>query len=157
PGCTDKVENGDETDVDCGGGTCPQCADGKMCIIGTDCTSGNCATKVCAPAATCNDMKKNGAQTDVDCGGGTCPPCAGGKLCMLPGRGAAGECSNGICTGLKLKLGFGAAMAYGGGSVLWSIDAGDLNGDGKLDLAVADISAASTLTLLGKGDGTFGA
>ena len=27
PTCTDKKKNGQETDVDCGGGTCPKCAD----------------------------------------------------------------------------------------------------------------------------------
>ena len=29
PTCTDKKLNGAETDVDCGGGTCPKCANAK--------------------------------------------------------------------------------------------------------------------------------
>jgi hypothetical protein len=41
--CSDKVKNGQETDVDCGGNTgCPQCAGGKMCLIDSDCKSTVC-------------------------------------------------------------------------------------------------------------------
>ena len=31
-----------ETDVDCGGPTCPPCATGKNCLANSDCISGNC-------------------------------------------------------------------------------------------------------------------
>jgi FG-GAP-like repeat/Putative Ig domain/FG-GAP repeat len=41
------------------------------------------------------------------------------------------------------------------GQSLSAIVAGDFNGDGKLDLAVADAGASSVLVLLGNGDGTF--
>ncbi|HEX6838746.1 MAG TPA: hypothetical protein VF334_19345, partial [Polyangia bacterium] len=37
PTCSDKVQNGLETDVDCGGGTCPQCPDGSGCKVNSDC------------------------------------------------------------------------------------------------------------------------
>ena len=40
PTCTDKIKNGAETDMDCGGGTCPKCADTKKCSAPTDCNSG---------------------------------------------------------------------------------------------------------------------
>jgi hypothetical protein len=83
--CTDSKQNQNETDVDCGGGTCPNaCDDGLKCIAGTDCKSG-----VCKPSATmgmpntcqvptCTDGVKNGDEADVDCGGpvSMCPPCA---------------------------------------------------------------------------------
>ena len=46
PTCTDSKKNGAETDVDCGGGTCPACANTKECKANTDCTSGNCDTTV---------------------------------------------------------------------------------------------------------------
>jgi len=38
--CFDEYPNGDETDVDCGGGTCDGCADGQGCGIDTDCGPG---------------------------------------------------------------------------------------------------------------------
>jgi hypothetical protein len=41
------------------------------------------------------------------------------------------------------------------GSDPWAIVAADFNGDGKLDLAVANIQGASLTILLGNGDGTF--
>jgi len=47
PSCTDGIKNGTETDIDCGGGTCPTCATGKMCATGADCTSGICSGGQC--------------------------------------------------------------------------------------------------------------
>lgn len=53
PFCTDKVKNGTETDVDCGGSCTTHCANGKACAVDKDCQSGNCArefaTHVCEP------------------------------------------------------------------------------------------------------------
>jgi hypothetical protein len=43
----DAVQNGDETDVDCGGPTCPKCAQGQVCDVNNDCASGSCAGGVC--------------------------------------------------------------------------------------------------------------
>ncbi len=95
PTCMDGAKNGTESDVDCGGATCPKCANGKVCGVGGDCSSGNCAGGVCAPPApTCVDGLKNGTESDVDCGGAACPKCANGKTC-----GAGGDCSSGNCTG----------------------------------------------------------
>ncbi len=48
PTCTDGVQNGNETGVDCGGD--------------------------CAPCPTCDDGIQNGNETGVDCGG-DCDPC----------------------------------------------------------------------------------
>lgn len=53
PTCSDGIQNGDETGVDCGG-SCPPCA------------------------PTCSDGIQNGDETGVDCGGSSCPPCSGG-------------------------------------------------------------------------------
>jgi hypothetical protein len=47
--CLDGLENGDETDVDCGGGTCPACVLGRACAQNTDCIIGNCELLACAP------------------------------------------------------------------------------------------------------------
>lgn len=47
PSCTDATQNGNETDVDCGGGTCPTCANTKHCTANTDCTSALCYAGTC--------------------------------------------------------------------------------------------------------------
>jgi len=52
PTCSDGIQNGDETGVDCGG-SCPPCGGG---------------------GPTCSDGIQNGNETGVDCGG-SCPPC----------------------------------------------------------------------------------
>ncbi|MEO1626293.1 MAG: T9SS type A sorting domain-containing protein [Bacteroidota bacterium] len=50
--CTDGIQNGQETGIDCGGPDCPPCV-----------------------TATCTDGIQNGQETGVDCGGPDCPPC----------------------------------------------------------------------------------
>jgi Metallo-peptidase family M12/Secretion system C-terminal sorting domain len=77
PTCTDGIQNGNETGVDCGGNcpACPTCTDGIQNgnETGIDC-GGNC------PACpTCNDGIQNGGETGVDCGG-TCPACPTGSI-----------------------------------------------------------------------------
>jgi hypothetical protein len=45
--CTDGTTDGNETDVDCGGGTCAACMPGKHCSTGYDCTTEICAGNTC--------------------------------------------------------------------------------------------------------------
>lgn len=45
--CDDGAENGDESDVDCGGSECAPCLDGQGCIAFSDCESGVCTEGVC--------------------------------------------------------------------------------------------------------------
>jgi hypothetical protein len=52
---------------------------------------------------------------------------------------------------------FAAAVNYGAGSGPEAMALGDVNGDGKPDLAVADNGSNMVSILLGNGDGTFGA
>lgn len=42
PTCTDGIENGDETAVDCGGSECAACANGEGCVTNDDCISQRC-------------------------------------------------------------------------------------------------------------------
>src|SRR5713101_2887005 len=51
---------------------------------------------------------------------------------------------------------FGAKTDFGTGSFPFSVAVGDFNGDGKLDLAVANFSGDTVSILLGAGTGTFG-
>jgi hypothetical protein len=68
PTCTDGVRNGNESDVDCGGGTCPICAAGRQCRTGADCASAVCTGGLCvdvSPVATTTalDVTPNPAVT----------------------------------------------------------------------------------------------
>ena len=95
PSCTDRLLNGSETDMDCGG-TCPGCAVGRKCLRSGDCTSGNCVNNVCQPGACMNNVK-DGMETDVDCGGPTCPACANGKACLMGSDCQVMRCINNVC------------------------------------------------------------
>ncbi len=89
--CANKIKDGTETDVDCGG-TCPPCATGSGCTGSNDCASGKCDTRVCQ-LPTCSDTIKNGSETAIDCGG-TCDPCPNGMGCS---KGT--DCATGLCIG----------------------------------------------------------
>jgi hypothetical protein len=52
---------------------------------------------------------------------------------------------------------FGAATSFPVGGFPNTIVAADLNGDGRLDLATANLDSSTVAVLLGNGDGTFGA
>ncbi len=56
PTCMDLLTDGDESDVDCGGMTCPKCAVGKKCAVVEDCGTGVCTGGVCAPPMTCKQV-----------------------------------------------------------------------------------------------------
>lgn len=53
--CKDGVQDGDESDVDCGGTTCLPCANGKKCSTRKDCASAVCATGTCSGDLGCSD------------------------------------------------------------------------------------------------------
>ncbi|MEM9458200.1 MAG: hypothetical protein AAGF11_28755 [Myxococcota bacterium] len=81
PSCVDGLQNGEETDVDCGGPDCAPCGDGQMCEDNFDCASDSCDGNVCQPPA-CDDGALNGLETDIDCGGPDCAPCQDGDDCL---------------------------------------------------------------------------
>jgi hypothetical protein len=89
PSCLDRVQNAEETDVDCGG-SCPTCPPGAACRSWADCQSKLCAANRCT-APTCNDSVVNGNETAVDCGG-SCPGCQPGQACA-----DSSDCISGVC------------------------------------------------------------
>ncbi|MEL7376125.1 MAG: hypothetical protein AAFN65_04130, partial [Bacteroidota bacterium] len=75
PTCSDGIQNGSETDVDCGGpdcAACPTCDDG---IQNGDETDVDCGGPDCPACPTCDDGIQNGNETGVDCGGPDCDAC----------------------------------------------------------------------------------
>jgi|GEM_PF-3347737 len=85
PTCSDSIQNGTESDVDCGGDTCAPCIDNSSCGSNSDCESGFCDELVCTTPAvpTCDDGLQNGNETGVDCGG-DCTACNTGSTCTCP-------------------------------------------------------------------------
>jgi hypothetical protein len=43
----DGMQDGNETDVDCGGNVCVPCQAGKKCLVPTDCASMSCVGNIC--------------------------------------------------------------------------------------------------------------
>jgi hypothetical protein len=98
--CTDRIKDGAETDVDCGGGTCPTCAADLVCSVPADCQTGGCDAGKCR-APTCSDGFRDGFESDVDCGA-ACGDCAVGQRCANGDDCASGRCnastgSSGVC------------------------------------------------------------
>ncbi|MBD3163793.1 hypothetical protein GF323_01210 [Candidatus Woesearchaeota archaeon] len=81
--CDDDVKNGNETDVDCGGGECDPCPDiGDSCGDDSDCASGACRNGICADRDACfNGRADLDTETDVDCGGICEEKCGPGLHC----------------------------------------------------------------------------
>jgi len=109
PTCLDGIQDGLESDVDCGGDACQPCAAGRRCKDGADCESGSCGPDgrcaaeagppMCMPGPqpTCNDCILNGSETDVDCGGDACLPCGAGKKCGGDADCFSLHCNDGRC------------------------------------------------------------
>ena len=94
PACDDGLQNGDETDLDCGG-SCAPCALGQACQQGSDCQSAVCEGGACAPAPACDDGVQNGDESDLDCGG-SCMPCPVGGACQSDDD-CVGTCTDNLC------------------------------------------------------------
>jgi hypothetical protein len=101
--CANDVKDGNETDVDCGGGDCPPCQNTEECLVYSDCQSRFCDTSgggggsggsgtagVCAPCTDDNDCAPvPNAKCDVNQNGGECvdalplgAPCSSASSCV---------------------------------------------------------------------------
>ncbi len=85
PTCTDGVQNGQETGVDCGGPVCPACPTCNDGIQNGSETDVDCGGPDCPACPTCFDGVQNGQETGVDCGGPDCAPCNPGGTTELFG------------------------------------------------------------------------
>jgi len=96
--CHDRIRDGDEADVDCGG-SCLACAGGATCSAPAECQTGMC-NGTCT-AVACNDGVKDGLESDVDCGGWECGPCVTGHHCVSGADCQSMVClSSGLCQGV---------------------------------------------------------
>ncbi len=116
PTCGDDVENGNETDVDCGGPTCGPCADTLGCAAPDDCSSGVCTALTCTPPA-CDDGVRNLDELDVDCAG-HCGAASCDLLQMCGGVDAV--CSSNACATTRCA----AVFAYTGAAQTLTVPAG---------------------------------
>lgn len=107
PRCNDNVQNGGESDVDCGSLACGQCSVGESCAIGLQCNTGLCQGGICANPPRCDDNIENGTESDVDCGG-TCGLCADARDCN---RDA--DCLNNNCDAAGTCISCGDAVKNG--------------------------------------------
>jgi hypothetical protein len=92
--CANGVEDGFETDADCGGSCAAHCGDGQECASNEDCDTGACDGGACVPVTCANGMLDAG-EGDVDCGGG-CPACEG-DTCAQSWDCASELCEMGTC------------------------------------------------------------
>jgi hypothetical protein len=98
--CSDGMRNGTETAVDCGGGACPACVDGRACLMSRDCRSGLCVGNVCVEcvaATTCPGM-------DTECRARTCASNRCGFRDAIAGTVTSaqtpGDCRRNECDGM---------------------------------------------------------
>ena len=78
PSCSDGVQNGQETGIDCGGPDCPACPTEPSCSDGIQNgqeTGVDCGGPDCLACPTCDDGIQNGGETGIDCGGPDCTAC----------------------------------------------------------------------------------
>ncbi|MET0387890.1 MAG: hypothetical protein ABW321_18100, partial [Polyangiales bacterium] len=94
--CSNASRDGAETDIDCGGGSCAACANGKMCSASSDCAGGMCSSGLCQVSG-CNNGVMDGTETAIDCGGASCSPCAVSQACNVGGDCVTGVCLTGTC------------------------------------------------------------
>jgi hypothetical protein len=96
PSCGDRVRNGTEVDVDCGGlcGPCPLAA---QCTQNAQCQSTFCLDGRCTDPGTCSDTVRNGTESATDCGGDRCPRCADRLTCSQPEDCINNNCFEGVC------------------------------------------------------------
>ena len=86
--CDDGERNGDETDVDCGGGSCAPCAVGQSCKSSTDCGSEAVTDwSECDPGA--DDCSELGTQTRTRIS----PTCDDARVCKATEREETRECT----------------------------------------------------------------
>lgn len=125
--CGNGTKSRLETDVDCGGPNCNDCAGGKSCAAGTDCVSGICSLGGRCVNGPCEDGIQNNGERNVDCGG-PCGGCGDGNVCDRPSECSSNVCAaDGICvagTWADLRVNGGESDVDCGSAVFTKCDVG---------------------------------
>jgi hypothetical protein len=97
--CTNMMQDGNETDIDCGGGDCNPCGLGRRCgNLDANCKNGNCQNDICTPLMfECGNRQLDPLETDIDCGGPNCPGCGPNQKCQLDSDCFFNLCVNERC------------------------------------------------------------
>jgi len=142
---------GSDVSASCTAGPCDL---GEACRTDGDCFHSECVAGTCTQVV-CEDGVQGEQETDVDCGGGTCGACAGGRHCLVDSDCASGTCVAGANTCSQLTtMAFADAVHYASGDKPFALFAGDLDGDGHVDLVATNEQANSLSVFLNRGDGT---
>ncbi|HWE28701.1 MAG TPA: LamG domain-containing protein [Polyangia bacterium] len=118
--CVDQAQDGAETDVDCGGGTCGKCGLGQVCGATTDCTSGFCngVCVSCTPATNCASPPANTCASTTSLttypNPGACTPTGGCDYSATTVVPCSNGCSSGACNGTPMFLADATATSLGG-------------------------------------------
>ena len=128
--CLDGVLDQDETDIDCGGAICGDCADGLVCLVNEDCVSQNCSGGICVSGECAMDVDCAG-KADA-CNTATCDvnmkkcvvtpmmdgtQCDDGNLCTNASACQAGVCAGSMpkdCSSLNSACGVGVCVPQTG-------------------------------------------
>ncbi len=148
PTCTDGIQNGQETGVDCGGPTCPACPTCTDGVQNGQETGVDCGGPTCPACPTCTDGVQNGQETGLDCGGPNCPACPTctdgvqngqetGVDCGGPTCTACPTCTDGVQNGQETGVDCGGptcpACPTGGGNITLSGHYFEIGWDGWVD------------------------
>jgi hypothetical protein len=125
--CSDGMKDGTETDIDCGGGSCPACPTGDTCVANSDCVSTDACT-----GGKCTACGSNYNQPCGSCGGVF--DCTGACTVMTPSNygqscgscGGTVTCTGGCSIATPPNLGDACTSTFkcpcGGGSTPGTID-----------------------------------
>ncbi len=94
--CSDKIKDGDESDVDCGGSCSAKCPTGRACGSNSDCRTSFCVSGICK-AGNCTDSYMNQDETDTDCGGSCSKKCGLSNKCKKNTDCESNICSDEFC------------------------------------------------------------
>lgn len=156
--CRNGMKDGLETDVDCGGGVCTQCIDGRACKVDADCQSGACKNGLCA-GPIC-PLAGFPAGPPVDVGAGLI------TLADLNGDGHLDLLGLAVTDSDALSIAFGKGNAQFAmrtdvktGSTALGLSVGDVDLDGNPDVVVSaktsDLISPQLCVHFNLGNGSF--